>query len=141
MSWEVALQGPEIDCIKALAKLFESGQPDWRAGDLESLGLTNENYHQVLSQIQMFRGIASEETDRGDFYWFTIKPEVVQLARKIAEEEKKNQEGKDLVESLKLTLRKHPVTAWGLIVFFAIITLATAITQIGGALKVLRIIN
>jgi hypothetical protein len=65
----------------------------------------------------------------GPFLAFTI------TMAGIHEAEKAENEGTDIVESVKLTLRKHPVAGWFFVAFSAVVALATAVNQIVGALK------
>jgi hypothetical protein len=46
-----------------------------------------------------------------------------------------------VIEDIKYTLQCHPIAGWLFVGFTAITLAATAITQIGGALKVLGIIK
>jgi hypothetical protein len=46
-----------------------------------------------------------------------------------------------VLEDIKYTLQCHPIAGWLFVGFTAITLAATAITQIGGALKVLGIIK
>jgi hypothetical protein len=137
------LSDVEKTCLKKMAELHEKGERLWKR-DLgwESIGLTEESFLPVLSGFQGYGFIENvQHTLRTRFVMFAISATAVQTARDIAEQEKKLQEGKDIMEHVKVTLRKHPVAGWVIVVFTTVLIVATAITQIAGALKVLGLIK
>lgn len=131
------LKGAEIDCVKALAKAFEEGKLQWSDdGDLSPLGLTEENFARVMKMMELCGAITEVvHTHDGDFSFFNISPRAVLLARQIEEQEAKSQERKDIVEIVKLTLKKHPLPAWSFLIFTAITFLAVGVHNIIAVLK------
>ena len=144
---EITLKGAEIECAKKLAQCYSEGRQLWsrssddKPEDWEQIGCTESNYEQVLGQMELVGAISDITHCLGArWYTFTIDPRAVQIARALESQEEKSKEGKDILESIKLTLKKHPVAGW-LIAFGAgIVLLATAITQIHGAMKALGIV-
>ena len=67
-----------------------------------------------------------------------INPMAVQLARHYESEDEKR---KDIVNTIKNTLRKTPPTAYPIAIFILLVFIATAISQIGNAMKILGIIE
>ena len=133
----VTLKGVEIDCVKMLAKCFEEGKPRWSGTDgWEAIGLTEANYYQVLSLMESIGAIGNVQATSGSlFHYFTITPQAVQIARQIEDQEKKRLEGKDIVEHVKVTLRKHPITGWAAVVLIALVALVTALNQLVSLFK------
>lgn len=131
----ISLQGAEIECAKRLAKWFEEGK-DWVTKDVDALGLTLQNCDQVLATMEL-AGIISGaiHSTGGQFDMFRITPRALQAARQIEEQTKKNTEAKDIVESVKLTLRRHPVAGW---VFVAFVALGGVLTFANQALTFLK---
>lgn len=128
----------EITFLKKLAEQFEMGKIHHH-GDTDSLGLPRASKFAVLKLFEEQGYIKEPIHTVGDFYsYFLITSKTSQAVRFM--EEKKN-ERKDIVELVRLTLRKHPVTAWCFIALGALLFVATAITQVGGALKVLGIVK
>jgi hypothetical protein len=131
----VTLKGVEIVCVKALAKCFEENRSVWTSPDgWEEIGLTAENYGPVLDLMEMCGAIENVTHTMGDrFAYFTITPQAVQIAREIEAQDEQRQakekEGKDIVEHVKVTLRKHPVMGWLCVVAIALVAVATALNQ------------
>ena len=120
---DATLKGAEIACIKELAKRFEEGRVNTKFKP-EEFGLTAEESHPVLLTMQLVGAISEFWVDDGTVV--TISANAVQLARQYEAEEAKKKEGKDIVELVKLTLRKHPVTAWAFIIFGVLLALLAA---------------
>jgi hypothetical protein len=55
--------------------------------------------------------------------------------------ERKKLERKDIVELVKLTLKKHPVTAWGFIVFVAAGAVLAFVNQVLTFLEKIGVFN
>ena len=75
----------------------------------------------------------------GPYMMFKITPKAAQMARVIVEKEKK--EPPDLVEQVRLSVRRHPVTAVFIMAIVGVVFVATAINQIVGALRALKLIE
>lgn len=112
----------EVKCVKCLAKAFAEGRlhADMQKGDWESVGVTAENYNGVLSIMEEY-GLISKPFHHGPsrFLMFTVEPKAMVLARAIENKELEDAKGKDIVESIKITLKRHPVTAWSFLGFTA----------------------
>lgn len=133
----------EIDCIKALAALYLAGHTDYfcQSGH-EALGLTPENFATILGLMEHYGAIENAQHAGGQpYFMFRVTPHAVQLARRIEAKEAEPPKRKNVVEDIKYTLQCHPVAGWLFVAFTAITLLATAITQIGGALKVVGILK
>ena len=128
---ELALSDVEIVCLKKLAVLFAQGKEWWTCGaGWESIGLTPENFYPVLTSLERYGYINKvTHTTGSPFSMFKIDASAVQAVRAIAAQEEKRQEGKDIVELVRLTLRKHPVTAWTLILLTALLAVVTGLNQ------------
>lgn len=140
---ETGISSAERDCILKLAAIYWSGNPEylWK-DDPHVLGLTADNYHVILGLMESYGAIDGAEHAAGQPYFiFRVTPKAVQLARRIEEKEAEPPKRKNVVEDLKYTLQCHPVAGWLLIAFTAITLAATAITQIGGALKMIGLIK
>lgn len=135
----------EIACLKLLGEAFNKGTTRWDGGNWAEIGLTEENHVSVLRFLNEIGAIEFREEEyvraTVPYSIFSIRAHAAELAREIADKEEESKEGKDIVEIVKLTLKKHPLTAWAFIIFLAITGAATAITQIAGALKALKIID
>lgn len=141
---ELMLTPAEIACIKVLANQYENGNEacSISEGSWNELGLTEKNYISVLSSLESYGAIGDCEFVRGQGLCdFVIRPHILQLSRKITEAESKQAEKKDMVESIKYTVHRHPVLAWGLIAFFALTGLFTFLNQLTGTLKNLNVIK
>ena len=130
------LNAVEMACLKKLAELFEKGELRWNSeSGWESIGLTGTNFMPVISTFKKYGYIDGEiNVNLLRHIDFSITPSAAQAVRVIAKEEEK---GKDIVEHVKVTLRNHPIIGWFTVIFIAITVFATAISQIGAALKVL----
>lgn len=138
---ETSLKGSEIVCVKKLAALFEANKSTWRSQEWSELGLDGNNYSQVLSLMESIGAITGViHTTGGRFFYFTIDVNAVQIARQIERQEEKDNERKDIVELFRLTLRKHPVTAWGTIIGVGLMALIAAANQIITFLRAIGII-
>lgn len=136
------LQGAELDCILILAKLYAENKMQVVVnGNWESIGLSEANCHPVLTMLAMYRMISEYSHRTPKTASFTIEPTVVQAARVHEKNLKAKADGKDIVEIVKLTLRKHPLTAWAFIVFVSFTAILTAINQLIGFLKNIRVID
>jgi len=140
---EVITAPAEIACMKALASLYLSGEMVYQLGnDHSAVGLTPENYEIILGLMELCGAIHEVQHAARQRYWsFRISPMAVQLSRQIAEKEAEPAKRKNVVEDIKYTLQCHPVAGWLFVAFTAITLFATAITQIGGALKVVGLIK
>src|SRR5262245_18582855 len=107
---------------------------------LDEVGIGPENREQLRVSFTRLGFIEMTKIGHLHLRIYAISPMVVQYARQIELAERQKSEGKDIVESVKTTLRKHPVAGVVVVIFAAVVTLATAITQIAGALKVLGLI-
>lgn len=137
------LKGIEVECVKRLAERFERGETHLRIfGKWEQLGLTNENFIPVLTMMVSLGVIQEDNKHAGQpFRSFAITAKSAILARQIEEHAKKQAERKDIVEIVKLTLRKHPVTAWSFLVFLAIGGLLAFVNQVLTFLKNIKAID
>src|SRR5258708_40290816 len=98
----------EIACIKKLAELFENGTEvlDCRRDD--PLGLPPEQRNPILRTMEECGFITdSRHRASSDFYMLTITAQAVQAAREIRAMEGE-QAQMDLVEQMKLTMRRKP---------------------------------
>jgi hypothetical protein len=129
----------EIVCLKKLAELYEKGQFNWnKEQGFETIGLTEINFRPILTTLENAGYISTDQICGMWMGSISIKGSVVLAARMIAKEENRR---KDIMEYVKVTLREHPVIGWFFVISSAIVGLAIAITQIGGALKILGIIK
>ncbi len=137
------LNETEIECVRRLAKLFESGEPHWQdENDCEQLGLTSSTYPQTIATMEHIGVIDSVSNLGGKPYTrFRVTPLAVQMVREWAAEEERKKEVKDIVEMVKLTFRRHPFTAWAFIVFVVLGALITAANQLLSLLKSIGIIH
>jgi len=114
--------------------------------DWESIGLTSETFLPVLGMLKEY-GFIENVTHMSStrFAVFGVSPAAVQAVREIEaniEAKKvKSQEGKDYVESLKLTLKRHPATAWTFIIITAIGFLAVLVHNVMAVLQDFHIID
>lgn len=128
---DIRLDAVERACVKQLADLFERGET---VVFLEQLDLPAERRTAVLSLMEEFKVIRDVMGDTGErFRKFQTTAKASQVAREIAEEEKV--ERADLIEWVRLTVRRNPWTAWPLILLLAVVFVAAAIHQIHGAVK------
>lgn len=127
------LNAEEVACLRCLAKRFESSLPDWTYNDVhEPLGASPEGFGRLIDTMAELGAITNLQKASecpGNVFSFTVAFRAVQLAREIDEEEKKSQEGKDIVELVKNTLRKHPWGGWMCVAGIAIVSLITALNQ------------
>lgn len=137
---DAELQALEVICIKKLAERFLNGDATWRASNQwELLGLNESNYRSVLTMMQGRGAIGSVNgTGALPFKIFTITERAVWLARQI---EERGAVKEDRVEAVKIRVRRHRFFSLVVIAFVVVTVIATAITQIGGALKMLKIID
>jgi hypothetical protein len=137
---EARFNEAEVICIKRLAEIFDKGQLlltiDSEDDSDTALNLPPERREAILSTMQDL-GIITEvrHSDTVPFFGFKITSKAAQVARAILEQEKGAP--MDLVEQMRLTLRRKPLVAWPFIILLCILFIATAINQISGALKAL----
>jgi hypothetical protein len=146
----IALSEVEVACLKKLAELFEKGC-DSHDGNPEAIGLTADNYYPVLKMLEQHGFIEDAIHTTGGFYTlFRINASAVQTVRAIEErtrkqeeeeqrqreeEEKRRLERKDIVEYVRVTLRKHPVLGWLCVAGIALTALITVLNQLLSLLK------
>ncbi len=124
--------------IKKFAEIYSRGVsnivcPDFREWEIEE--------HRVAVMAMMEgRGLIGGRMDEAGypFAYFTIEPAVLIAAREI---EDKEREKKDMIESLKFTVRRHPATAWSFIIFVAVGAALAFINQVLTFLKNIRAID
>jgi hypothetical protein len=134
------LDDAENECVKSLAAHFEKGQ-FWRNFEIENaLNLSPEKRNAVLTTMEEM-GIITEVTHTTSerFFLYKITSKAVQFARARSEQEKG--QPMDIVEQVKLTIRRKPIGAWVIIIFIVLTALFTLINQFLGVLKTLRIIE
>jgi hypothetical protein len=131
----------EIACIQELSQRFENGttrvgtKGDEYFYDADGLKaeflpiLTILKEHGIISNVT--------HTHRGKFAVFTITSEAARVAREIAILRKEEEGNKDIVEQFRKSIRRHPITGWGLIAFLAIGFLLTLANQLVSLLKAL----
>jgi hypothetical protein len=135
---EIILKGLELDCVKFFAKSFEEGHIEFHGYDPSAIGiqgLTRENCASIFNLLETCGVFAEARYSLDGDYYLQIGPRSLLLARQIEEKEAASKEGKDVVESIKLTLKKHPVTAWCFILFTIITASAVGLHNI---MEVLR---
>jgi hypothetical protein len=147
----ITLNDTEAACLKKLAERFESGEATWGVTAMEEMGLTVQNYKTVLSVLERYGYIKDPKHNlkTGSYGLFTIDASAVLAVRalaeeeknKLTEEEKKKQEGKDIVEHVKVTLRKHPQLGWVVLVLMSATALITVANQLVSLLKNLNVIK
>jgi hypothetical protein len=128
----VTLKDAEIACVKKLAELYAEGKVEWSGNEgWADVGLSDENYSQVLGMMESIGAISAVSHAMGaPFFFFNIDVKAVQIAREIEHQEAKSQERKDIVELVKLTLRKHPFTAWAFLIGVGLLGLLAAANQV-----------
>jgi hypothetical protein len=137
---------PEQALIKLLAEWYESGKIKIRApvGDqkgqmapldeiAERLGVEGPRLNALMHTMED-NGLIAEvkHTQSHRFFQFTIDGRAVQVARSLA---RKESERPDIVEQIRLSLRRHPWTAWPIRVLLAVVFVATGVNQIVQLLK------
>jgi hypothetical protein len=131
----------EARCIKLLAKLYADGQQVWsRQTALSTIGLTEANYSQVLGLLESIgaiRDVQHNMTEAGRFFSFRTDARAVQIARELEAQEEKENERKDILEQLKVTMKRHPFGGRVTAILALVLLLATAVNQISGALRTL----
>ncbi|MFO0849565.1 MAG: hypothetical protein U0871_13560 [Gemmataceae bacterium] len=134
---DVALSDAERACVRILAGRFEAGQMRWRRSEgWGSIGLAEETYHPVLKMLEQYGFISDvSNTMEQRYVSFRIEPLCVQVVRTLDEDERKRQEGKDIVEHFQATLRRHPV--WGRVILAGLMltVLLSAVSSITTILK------
>lgn len=136
------LVGAERDCVRGLAKLFGEGHTSWSSQwTWDRIGLTEANFVPVLGMMERIGAIRNvSHTSQQRFSFFVIDATAVQLGRTLDEADKKGSERKDIVELVRLTLRKHPIAAWAFIAFMGLSTLITVGNQLVSLLKAFGIL-
>ena len=110
---EIEFNEDEVKCIKCLAKAYATGagRADLQKEDWETVGVTADNYISVISIMEECGFISGAFHAHRRFLMFAIEPKVLIAARAVEANELEEAKGKDIVESIKVTLRRHPITA------------------------------
>ena len=141
---KITLEGAEADCVLILAARYAKGEMAVKTdGNWPALGLTQENHIPVLTALEHYGIIGDVMSHYGgsEFAEFTIRPIATQAARSCQARREKENERKDIVEIVRLTLRKHPVTAWSFLAFVAIGALLAFVNQVLAFLKNIHVID
>jgi hypothetical protein len=130
----------EKACIRILATLFQEGTgllPD-PSGVLQSKGMKLEpkEYVSLMRMMEGYEVISDpEHTSAGLFWRFRITSKSVRLAREVSKLDEIAQEPWDIVSQANEAIRKHPFTAWIVILVLSMTVLLAFVNQVIQFLK------